>query len=102
MAWWCSGVSGVWVVCQHHIPQAPAGDCTRTALGAEPPSPPAALADEKILPGSPQALDRLRRRGLPLIVVTNQPDFARGSQTREAVEQINQFLARQLRLDAVY
>ena len=36
----------------------------------------------------------LRERGLPLIVVTNQPDVARGTQTREAVEQINQLLAR--------
>jgi transaldolase len=78
------------------------GVLNRTAVRGDTPHPPGTLAEVEILPGVPEALELLRRRGLPLIVVTNQPDVARGSQTREAVESINQFLAQQLRLDAVY
>ena len=40
--------------------------------------------------------------GFPLIVVTNQPDVARGTQTREAVEAINERLSHELPLSAVY
>ena len=76
------------------------GVLNRTTVRGDTPYPPQSLADVEILTGVADALDRLRRRGLPLIVVTNQPDVARGSQTRDRVEQINQFLAQQLRLDA--
>jgi D-glycero-D-manno-heptose 1,7-bisphosphate phosphatase len=39
---------------------------------------------------------------LLLIVVTNQPDVARGTQTRIAVEAIHQCLMQQLPLDAIF
>ena len=39
--------------------------------------------------GVPQALQLLRERGLLLIVVTNQPDVARGTQTSAMIEQLN-------------
>jgi D-glycero-D-manno-heptose 1,7-bisphosphate phosphatase len=42
-----------------------------------------------VLPGVPEALDLLRSHGLALVVVTNQPDVARGTQTRATVEAIN-------------
>lgn len=63
------------------------------------PYPPAGTADTEILPGVAEALDALRAAGFLLIVVTNQPDVARGTTTRETVEAINDLLARQLPLD---
>ena len=55
----------------------------------EKPFPPARLADVEILPGAISALQRLAECGYVLIGITNQPDVARGTQTREVVESIN-------------
>ncbi|MBC8077401.1 MAG: HAD-IIIA family hydrolase, partial [Chloroflexales bacterium] len=53
--------------------------------------------------GVAEALVLLAAHNLLLIVVTNQPDVARGTQTRAAVEQINGGLCAQLpQLTAVY
>jgi D-glycero-D-manno-heptose 1,7-bisphosphate phosphatase len=68
---------------------------------ADKPYPPDALEDLAVLPGVPDALDRLRRLGFLLLVVTNQPDVARGDQTRAAVDALNAELARRLPLDDV-
>lgn len=53
------------------------------------PYPPAHVDEVVILPGVAQALARLNTAGYMLIVVSNQPDVARGSTTREEVEAIN-------------
>ena len=53
----------------------------------------------EILPGVPEALARLKAAGFALVVVTNQPDVARGTTTREAVEAIHARLAAMLPLD---
>jgi D-glycero-D-manno-heptose 1,7-bisphosphate phosphatase len=66
------------------------------------PHPPASVAELELLPDVPEALTLLAARGLPLLVVTNQPDVARGSQTRERVEQINSRLSELLPLRAIY
>lgn len=63
--------------------------------------PPADLDELEILPGVPEACRELRLAGFLLIVVTNQPDVARGTQSREVVEAINNQVCRQLRLDDV-
>jgi D-glycero-D-manno-heptose 1,7-bisphosphate phosphatase len=49
--------------------------------------------------GVPEACDRLRRNGFLLVVVTNQPEVARGHVTRRSVEEINDFLCSRIRLD---
>ena len=54
-----------------------------------------------ILPGVPEALERLRQAGYRLVVVTNQPDVARGRQERRVVEAINARLGSALGLDEV-
>lgn len=54
-----------------------------------------------IPPDVPGALDRLRQRGFRLIMVTNQPNISRGSQSREAVHAINRYLQETLRLHAI-
>jgi D-glycero-D-manno-heptose 1,7-bisphosphate phosphatase len=66
------------------------------------PHPPAGLADLQILPGVPRACEVLRRSGFMLIGVTNQPDVARGTATREGVEAINRAVAEAVGLDALY
>jgi len=64
-------------------------------------TPPHSLDELEILPGVMQALQRLRQAGLRLIVVTNQPDVARGRQQRRKVEEINDRLKATLPLDDV-
>jgi D-glycero-D-manno-heptose 1,7-bisphosphate phosphatase len=41
------------------------------------------VEDLEVVPGVPEALARLKAAGFALVVVTNQPDFARGLQTEE-------------------
>ena len=53
------------------------------------PYPPAGLAELKIYPEAASALARLKQAGYLLIVVTNQPDVARGAQSRQEVEALN-------------
>ncbi len=65
------------------------------------PYPPSDISELEILPGVSEALCRLHDAGFYLIVVTNQPDVARGKQTREAVESIHQILQAKLPLDKI-
>lgn len=63
------------------------------------PYPPANLAEVEILPGVVEAIHLLKEAGFVLIVVSNQPDVARGTTTKEAVETINFYLAKNLPID---
>ena len=72
------------------------GVLNRTFVRDGTPYPPMTLDEVEVLPGVVDALQRLSEQSLPLIVVTNQPDVARGTQTREMVEKINQHLAQAL------
>ncbi len=65
------------------------------------PHPPA-LNDLRVMPGAADALGALRAAGFDLVVVTNQPDVARGTRTREDVDAIHRRLARELPLSAFY
>ena len=62
---------------------------------------PFTLAEVEILPGVPDALDRLRRAGFLLIVVTNQPDVVRGSASRHEIEAIHSHLRHTLPVDDI-
>ena len=66
------------------------------------PSPPRDLMDLEILPGVETALNRLRRSGFLLIVVTNQPDVSRGLVSISDVDEINNFLSNSLPIDAFF
>ena len=57
------------------------------------PYPPINLSAMEILPGVPQALDALSKAGFLLIVITNQPDVAKGITSRETVEEIHRYMA---------
>jgi D-glycero-D-manno-heptose 1,7-bisphosphate phosphatase len=53
------------------------------------PYPPTTLDQLEVIPDAPNALSRLHAAGFRLIVVTNQPDVARGTQTRAFVESVH-------------
>ena len=63
------------------------------------PYPPASVAEMEILPGVPSAMAALHDAGFMLIVVTNQPDVARGTTPRAVVESINERLSSELPID---
>jgi len=63
------------------------------------PFPPATIDELEILPGVRDALARLRDAGFRLIVVTNQPDVARGTQPREAIDRMHARLSSELPID---
>jgi D-glycero-D-manno-heptose 1,7-bisphosphate phosphatase len=63
------------------------------------PYPPASLVELEILPGVHEALQKLHDANYLLVVVTNQPDVARGTSKREDVELMNAFLSSQLPID---
>jgi D-glycero-D-manno-heptose 1,7-bisphosphate phosphatase len=63
------------------------------------PYPPASVGEMNVPSDVAPALGRLKAAGYRLVVVTNQPDVARGHQRREVVEAINGALAARLPLD---
>jgi D-glycero-D-manno-heptose 1,7-bisphosphate phosphatase len=60
--------------------------------------PPRSLDELELLPGVPEAVRRLHEAGYALVVVTNQPDVARGILSRATVEAIHARLMTQLPL----
>jgi D-glycero-D-manno-heptose 1,7-bisphosphate phosphatase len=66
------------------------------------PYPPANATELVLAPDAKAALRELKAHGFLLLVVTNQPDVAKGITTRSAVEQINRKLASELPVDDVF
>lgn len=64
--------------------------------------PPWSLAEFRLMPRVQEACRQLRQEGWQLIVVTNQPDVARGQLSREVLTQINQKLQAELGLHAIF
>ena len=77
------------------------GVISRPMIRAGKPYPPRSLAELEILPGVPAALEALKAAGYRLIVVTNQPDIARGTVAKAVVDSMNDWLKSTLPLDAV-
>jgi D-glycero-D-manno-heptose 1,7-bisphosphate phosphatase len=75
------------------------GVLNRAIVRSGRPYPPQSLAELEILPDVHEAIDALKQSGFSLVVVTNQPDVARKSQTREAVEAINRHLGSELGIE---
>ena len=65
------------------------------------PHPPDSVEELEVLAGVSDALLKLRAAGFRLIVVTNQPDVARGTQSREVVEAMHVRLMSELPVDDV-
>jgi D-glycero-D-manno-heptose 1,7-bisphosphate phosphatase len=77
------------------------GVINRVLLRDGKPYPPADLARLRILPGVREACRCLREAGFLLILVTNQPDIARGKADASQVSKIHDRLRRYLRLTGV-
>ena len=75
------------------------GVINRAVLRDGKPYPPANLASLEILPGVLDAMHLLRKAGWFLVVVTNQPDVARGITSVAEVEAINEYLQQHLLID---
>jgi D-glycero-D-manno-heptose 1,7-bisphosphate phosphatase len=65
------------------------------------PYPPQRADDLEVLPGVHDALVRLKAAGFALVVVTNQPDVARGTLSRPALQAMHDRLTSLLPLDEV-
>jgi D-glycero-D-manno-heptose 1,7-bisphosphate phosphatase len=63
------------------------------------PYPPASLAELQIVEDAAGSLARLKNLGFLLLVVTNQPDVARGTQSLDMVQALHEALRRALPLD---
>lgn len=66
------------------------------------PVPPESIDSMEILPGVEEALTALSTASCLLIVVTNQPDVARGTRSMQSVCDMNHYLMQCLPLDDVY
>jgi D-glycero-D-manno-heptose 1,7-bisphosphate phosphatase len=77
------------------------GVLNRAIVSNGKPGAPATLREFVIVPDAPAGLEELRQRGFILIVVTNQPDVARGRQSRENVGQMHGALRRALPIDDI-
>ena len=63
------------------------------------PYAPRRVEDVEVLPGVREALVRLKAAGFALIVVTNQPDVARGSLSADTLQAMHDYLAALLPVD---
>lgn len=78
------------------------GVLNRPVLRHGRPHPPESVEDLEVYPDVASSLRRLRTAGYARVVVTNQPDVARGLQRAEVVHQINQELCERIDVTAVY
>ena len=78
------------------------GVINRPKLRQGRPHPPDSVEELEIYPDASTSLRQLEAAGFTLVVVTNQPDVARGKQRREVVHDINEELIRHLPVEAVY
>ena len=64
--------------------------------------PPSALSELRFAPGVDDCLAHLKRLGFLLVIVTNQPDVARGQQTVARVEEMHAVLRSRMPIDDIY
>jgi D-glycero-D-manno-heptose 1,7-bisphosphate phosphatase len=65
------------------------------------PHSPSCEAELQVLPGVREAITQLKAHGYLLIVVTNQPEVARGTASAATIERLNRKLQDELRFDAI-
>ena len=78
------------------------GVINKTVLVNGIPKPPDTITEVKILAGVTQALKLLEDAKFEIVVVTNQPDVARGFVTQEFVEETNKYLEQKLGIKHFY
>src|SRR5262245_14689292 len=77
------------------------GVLNRAVIRDGKPFAPRTVEELELLPGVPEALARLHEAGFRLVVVTNQPDIARGTLTVAALGQMHARLFATLPIDDV-
>jgi D-glycero-D-manno-heptose 1,7-bisphosphate phosphatase len=77
------------------------GVLNRALVRAAKPYPPSTPDELEILPGVGNALVRLKAAGYSVVVITNQPDIARGVTSQGAVDAIHSRLRRLLPIDEI-
>ena len=77
------------------------GVINRATLRDGLPYPPLQVSDFEILPGVPEACQRLKQAGFLLVVATNQPDVGRGIVSRELVDAIHDQMRKFIPVDRV-
>ena len=78
------------------------GVINRAVVRGRKPRAPRSLDELELLPGVGEAVSALRGGGYCLVVVTNQPDIARGLTPAAVADSINARIRTALGLDAVY
>jgi D-sedoheptulose 7-phosphate isomerase len=78
------------------------GVINRAVVRERKPYPPETADKLDLLPGVAGALQNLRQAGYLLIVVTNQPDVGRGTQSREILDAMHRSLSERLSLDDIF
>lgn len=78
------------------------GVINRTFVRDGKPFPPYTLQELEVLPGVPEALRELKQHGYKLLVVTNQPDVARGKQSQQTIDAMHRVLSARLPLDDIF
>jgi len=63
---------------------------------------PRSFAEFELLPGVRVAVQSLRAAGLPVVVVTNQPDIARGLLAPDELERMHAHLRKHVPLERIY
>ncbi len=77
------------------------GVINRTIFRDGKPRAPDSIEDFEFFPGVEAAVTRLRTAGYLIVVVTNQPDVARGWQKRENVDAMNAIVRERLAVDGL-
>lgn len=65
------------------------GVLNRSVVRDGKPYPPQTLDELEVMPGAADAVRQLKQAGFVTVIVTNQPDVAKGTQTRDVVDAIN-------------
>ena len=77
------------------------GVINRTVVKGGRPYPPSSLAKLEIFPGVKAALKSLHKAGYLLIIVTNQPDVARGTTPKAIVDEIHKHMLAEFPIEKI-
>jgi D-glycero-D-manno-heptose 1,7-bisphosphate phosphatase len=77
------------------------GVLNRAKIILNKPYPPSTMEEMEILPGVHESIQLLKHAGFKLIVITNQPDVARGAADIELVNTMNNYILSELGVDEI-
>jgi len=78
------------------------GVLNRAVIKNGQPFPPSAVSELEFTADAPGLLQKLKNQGYKLLVVTNQPDVARGITSRETIDAIHRKLSAALPVDEIF